>query len=513
MTGQRHRGRDAGGRRRPGVEESATNRGGVVAALALVLLNVTCVAAAVQAEAATAPEPVGGPGAVTPVLSPRRVPSLIAAPVADRRLQQALDGLVARTPGTSCLVVNAGGRRVFTHNPDVALVPASLQKLVTATAALEVLGPDATYRTVVAAATEPDDGVVRGELYLVGGGDPLLMTDAYEASFERQPQIRTDLEALADQVVDAGVREVQGSVVGDESRYDRIRYVDGWPPRFIEQDQTGPLSALAVNDNFVAFPPVFDAAVPDEEAAPEPAVHAAAVLTDLLRARGVVVAGSPAAGGAPSDAVELAGVESPPLRDVATQMLRESDNMTAELVLKELGVRLGAGGSTPTGAAAVSAEIAGMPELAPGQARTVVADGSGLSDGNRQSCGSLQNLLDRAGPGSELGQGLAVAGQSGTLAERFLDPPLTGRLRAKTGTLNQVAALAGFLETVPGASVSFTYIVNLTGDDRVGEAELALQTDLALALAVYPQGPALAELGPQGPVPAPPPPPPPQPPG
>lgn len=493
--GDRHPGSQAG------PAQAATNRTGVVAALALVLLNVVCVAAAVQAEADTSPEPIGGPAAVTPVLSPRRVPSLIAAPVADRRLQQALAALVARTPGTSCLTVHAGGRPVFTHNPDIALVPASLQKLVTATAALEVLGPDVTYRTVVAAAAEPDDGVLGGELYLVGGGDPLLMTDAYEASFERQPQIRTDLEALADQVVEAGVREVQGSVIGDESRYDRTRYVDGWPPRFIEQDQTGPLSALAVNDNFVAFPPVFDAAVPDEEAAPEPAVHAAAVLTDLLRARGVVVAGSPAAGGAPPDVVEIASVASPPLRDVATQMLRESDNMTAELVLKELGVEAGGGGSTTAGAAAVSAGIAAIPELAPASAGTVVADGSGLSGENRQSCGSLQDLLDRAGPGSELGQGLPVAGQSGTLAERFVDAPLAGRLRAKTGTLNQVAALAGFLETVPGASVSFTYIVNLAADDRVGEAELALQTDLALALAMYPQGPALAELGPEDPPP------------
>ncbi len=483
-----------GERRRP--RRLTQGRVGALCVLVLVALGAGGTAAAVRIESAGTASALGAAVPATPVLSARRVPALIAAPVADRRLDAALADLVARTPGSSCLTVHVSGRRVFAHNPDQALVPASLQKLVTATAALEALGPDATYSTSVVASAEPVDGVLAGDLYVVGGGDPLLMTDAYEAHFERQPQIRTDMEALADRVVEAGLREVQGSVLGDESRYDRTRYVDLWPPRFVEQDQTGPLSALAVNDNFVAFPPTPDTFVPDEEPAPEPARHAAAVLTDLLRARGVRIARDPGAGGAPAGATALAAVESPAMRDVTTQMLRESDNMTAELVVKELGLAAGTTGSTAAGTAAVVAELAGVAELAALAPNTVVADGSGLAEENRQSCASVQAMLDRAGPESILGRGLSVAGESGTLAMRFLDTPLAGRLRAKTGTLNQVAALAGFLDTIPGASVSFASIVNVAAQDRVGEAELALQFDLAMILARYPEGPALADLGP-----------------
>jgi D-alanyl-D-alanine carboxypeptidase/D-alanyl-D-alanine-endopeptidase (penicillin-binding protein 4) len=128
---------------------------------------------------------------------------------------------------------------------------------------------------------------------------------------------------------------------------------------------------------------------------------------------------------------------------------------------------------------------------------SVVVDGSGLSLDNRQSCVVFQTILDAAGPSSAIADGLAVAGETGTLARRFLDSPVTGRLRAKTGTLNLVTALAGYLDTTPGAQLSFTFMVNLLEPDRVDLADLALQDDLVAALATYPEGPSLDELGPR----------------
>lgn len=464
----------------------------VASALAVVAMLAFGAAAAVEASETTA-EPLGGPAPVTPVLSARRVPGLIAAPVADRRLTSALDGLVARQSGTTCLTVSSSGRTVYAHAPDVALVPASIEKLFTAVAALEVLGPDHRLRTRVLAAAPPVAGVVTGDLWLVGGGDPLLATDPYLARFRRQPQIATDAEALADAVAAAGVTQVGGAVVGDESRFDSVRYVGAWPARFIEQDQSGPISALTIDDNWATFPPSPEVAVPDESPAPDPPAHAAGVLTGLLAQRGVAVAAPPAAGVAPPDAIELAAIDSPPMAQLVAQMLRESDNQTAEVLVKEIAVARGRPGTTADGVAAI-AEVLG--ELGLPVAGSVVADGSGLADTNRHTCELVQAVLDRGGPESPIGAGLAVAATSGTLERRFVGTPLAGRLQAKTGTLNTVTALAGFLATDPGAQVTFAFVVNLAPEERVDDADLALQEELALILLRYPEGPPLDALGP-----------------
>ena len=128
---------------------------------------------------------------------------------------------------------------------------------------------------------------------------------------------------------------------------------------------------------------------------------------------------------------------------------------------------------------------------------SVVTDGSGLGDGNALSCALVQALLERSGPDSAIGRGLPVAGETGTLHERYVGVDATGRLAAKTGTLNQATALAGFVDTLAGSRLTFSWIVNLDGDDVVDEGDLAIQDDLAEVLVSYPQGPALAELGPR----------------
>jgi D-alanyl-D-alanine carboxypeptidase/D-alanyl-D-alanine-endopeptidase (penicillin-binding protein 4) len=128
---------------------------------------------------------------------------------------------------------------------------------------------------------------------------------------------------------------------------------------------------------------------------------------------------------------------------------------------------------------------------------SLVVDGSGLGDGNALSCALVVAVLDRSGRDSAIGRGLAVAGETGTLHERFLGTDAAGRMVAKTGTLNQVTALAGFVDTVGGAQLTFSWIVNAQGEDVVDESDLAIQDDLAEVLVTYPQGPPLAELGPR----------------
>ena len=423
---------------------------------------------------------------VTPVLSVRRLPTVVAEPIAARRLAADLRAAVADLPPSTCLAVS-GPDLTFGHRADEPMIPASTQKLLTATAALEVLDPDLRFRTTVVAAGEPAGGVVPGDLTLVGGGDPLLATADYASRFRRQPQLLTDLDELAAAVHEAGVRRIEGSVVGDERRYDTTRYVAGWPRRYIDNETIGPMSALAVNDGFARYPTSTDRDVPLEPAA-QPAVDAAAVLTRLLEARGVDVVGAPGAGAAPEDGVEVAAIESAPLPEVVGQLLEESDNATAELLLKELG-RASGRASTAGGAAVVLdvVEDVGAP---------VVADGSGLSLDDRVTCQLLVDLLDRPDTGDAIVDRLPRAGESGTLAERFQGTPLEGVLRAKTGTLSTVAGLAGVVED-DDPPLSFALLVNTVAP--VPASVSGLQQRVAEALASWPRVPDVTVLGPQAP--------------
>jgi D-alanyl-D-alanine carboxypeptidase/D-alanyl-D-alanine-endopeptidase (penicillin-binding protein 4) len=475
--------------------------------LVAVLVGAAIVVVLNERESSATSTSSSSPGPATPVLSARRVAPLLTTPVADRRLNAALAGFMTQVPGTSCLTVRIEGREIFTDDPDVPLVPASVEKLVTATVALELIPADFRYRTAVRAAAPPQGGVVAGDLYLVGSGDPLIMTDDYEDTFRHPPEASTDLEGFADAIVAAGVQVVQGGVLADESRYDNLRSVPLWPARYAGQNVTGPLGALMFNDGFVSVTPeppapetddgeepAPNAAPPQQrEPSPDPAAHAAAVLTGLLEARGVDVQGFPAAAVAPPGLVEVAGIDSPPFEDVVGQMLLTSDNTTAELLTKELGVSFGGAGTTAAGVEVMRATLAdlGLP-----MAGVQLVDGSGLADVNQLTCGLVQGLLDHAGPASFIGAALPVAGETGTLAERFEGSTVQGRLRAKTGTLRQATALAGYIDTTT-ATVSFAYVVNLGGGDLVNATDRRLQRELGEIIARYPEAPPLAEVGPQ----------------
>jgi D-alanyl-D-alanine carboxypeptidase/D-alanyl-D-alanine-endopeptidase (penicillin-binding protein 4) len=462
------------------------------AVLAVTALGTGTAAGLQERAARTEADPVGGPTVVTPVLSARRLPTVVAAPVADRRLRADLAEWAASAPSPSCAtVVDPDGAIVLAHEPAAVLIPASTTKLLTAAAALHVLGPEHRFRTVVRGAA-PVDGVVAGDLHLVGGGDPVLATDAYADRFPRQPQLRTDIAALADAVVAAGVRRVEGSVVGDETRYDAQRYVPGWPDRYLDQNVVGPLSALSVNDSFSRYPGDGGDVL---EPAEDPATHAAAVLTLLLAERGVEVAGPPRAAPSP-DLPALGALESAPLPEVLDQLLRESDNMVAELLVKELGRTVG----DPTTAGGAAVVVSALAELGLDPEGLVVADGSGLSTDNRLTCRHLTDVLGHPEVGEDLQGGLAVAGESGTLVDAFGGTSLEGVLAAKTGSLNAVAGLAGTVADDDGA-LTFAYVAN-DPDGRIDEGPVrAAQAALGQILLAWPQVPDVEALGPEDPRP------------
>jgi D-alanyl-D-alanine carboxypeptidase/D-alanyl-D-alanine-endopeptidase (penicillin-binding protein 4) len=445
---------------------------------------------------------VGGPAAAraetaavsgTPVLTPRRLPAVLAHLVGDARLRAGLDAAVhdpsrGAPPDRTCLVVRVGDRPFSAWNPTLPLAPASTLKLTVALAALDVLGPDRRFVTEVRATAHPVDGVVHGDLWLVGSGDPLLETDDYVAAFQHQPQVRTRYEDLADRLVASGVRRVEGRVAGDESRYDTQRHIPTWKPRYLTDFEAAPMSALVVNDGATAWTPHPPLDV--HGATDAPAAHAGSVLVGLLHARGVEVAGGVAVGRVPAGAgIRVASVTSPPLVEVVGEMLRESDNTTAELLVKEMGRKGGRGGTTAAGLAVVRDALAarGLPV---DQLHAV--DGSGLDVGNRVTCELLVDLLRAAGQDGALARGLAVAGQTGTLSKRFLGTPVAGHLAAKSGSIKGVAALAGFASGRDGVTLTFAVIVNGVADDHA----FALQNGVAPLLVAYPDVPAADELAP-----------------
>jgi serine-type D-Ala-D-Ala carboxypeptidase/endopeptidase (penicillin-binding protein 4) len=426
--------------------------------------------------------------AATPLWSVRRVPEPVVEAVGAQHLQAALD---AAAPGDgTCFVVSAGNHTLASHAADTPLIGASTQKLLVAAAALSVLGPDSTFQTRALASGPPDNGVV-DQLWLVGGGDPVLATGDYAAFVQSQPKtkgdVTTSLESLADAIVAKGVNSIPGGVVGDDSRYDKQRYVPTWKDSYRTDGEVGPISALTVNDGFSTWSPSRKAAVDD------PTRNAAAELTDLLQARGVQV-GSPGTGVAPGGATEIATVTSPPLRDVVHSMLSSSDNLTAEMLTKELGLQTSKQGTTEAGVAATTAKLKqlGVP-LADGSLK----DGSGLDRGNRVTCGNLVATLSLAQRPEfvTLYDGLPVAGRNGTLVGDFIGTALEGNFRGKTGSLDGVTGLTGVFDLA--RRVQFAFLDNGQFSETQG---MAIREGIGDIVGRYPDSPPVDALVPPPPV-------------
>ncbi len=406
------------------------------------------VAARVNARESSAP--VKPPS--TKVLSVRRAPETLSTVTRLGLVRRALVPVTQQIPGGSCISVEWLGSNLVSVRSDDAFIPASTQKIVTAAVALETLGADYRFSTNVFA-TGMASGAAQ-DLYLVGGGDPLIVRNEYVAT-EKFPTFNgTSLEKLADSLVGAGLTSVTGSIVGVDSRYDQIRFLDAWPTSF-NAVEAGPLGALVVNDGAVIGEPM----KPDN-----PAVAAAAELRSLLAARGVYVAQEPRYEAVvPNNATQIASIQSASLTAIVKEMLVNSDNNTAELLVKELGYVKKKTGSTSAGLAVIQDQLAAW-KMPTG---STIADGSGLSSNNRTSCANLMALLTRFE--KQMPDLLAVAAQTGTLRTVFEGSSMADRLVGKTGTLTGIKALSGYLPLQGNSPVRFTLIMNRNGIDNQGE--------------------------------------------
>ena len=322
---------------------------------------------------------------------------------------------------TAALVVDLQtGATLFSDHEGLSLAPASNEKLAVTYAALAGLGPQFRIETDVVGRGYQDGTAWRGSLLLVGHGDPMLSSRG--------------LASLARQVRAAGITRVTGAVFGDESFFDARRTAPGWKSWFYV-NESPPLSALTVDRDVYAG-----------RVSRNPALSAALLFRTALRRAGVVVAGGAGVGVDRGDSLPLASVESPPLAAIVRYMDLESDNFTAELLLKQLGALRAEPGTTAGGAAFVWQTLAdtGIP-----LAGVRIADGSGLSLLDRVTARELTGVLRAAWADPDVKPAffaaLPVAGVSGTLSKRMRRLPARGNVVAKTGSTSNASALSGYV--------------------------------------------------------------------
>jgi serine-type D-Ala-D-Ala carboxypeptidase/endopeptidase (penicillin-binding protein 4) len=339
-----------------------------------------------------------------------------------RKLAAALRVAHVAPSRTGALAVDmVTGRTIYAHNLTRPLIPASNEKLAVTYGALVAFGPAYQFETEVVGEGEQEGTLWRGDLILKGYGDPTLST--------------LRLHALAGQVRAAGITRVTGRLVGDESYFDSRRTAPGWKSWFFI-NESPPLSALTVDRGRYRG-----------RTSRNPALAAAEVFREALRAAGISIAGRTLVGKAAEDALPLAASSSVPLEHVLRFMNRESDNFTAEVLLKQLGTQLSDQGTTLAGSAVVRQILA---EQQIPLAGVRIVDGSGLSRLNRLTPATLVGLLRKSYDDPLLRDvvvsSLPVAGRTGTLRRRMRGSAAAGRVVAKTGTTREASALAGYVK-------------------------------------------------------------------
>lgn len=410
-----------------------------------------------------------GPQVGTPLFAARRLPTLVSAPLTTTVIKQKLATVAAQVPAGSCLGALADGQVVGAANPDVAVIPASTMKIVTAAVALDRLGDDYRFTTNVYGTLV--DGRVTGDLVMVGGGDPVLATPKFrDASKTFRYYVSTPFTALEDivgQLRKKGVRVLNGGLVGDGSRYDGDPLLVSWP-----KSQVSPIGGLVINDTRIRYD--------DESYGSDPAKHAVEQLGAIMKDRIVTNGAVSSSGKLPEGLDLLASVQSAPLKDIVAAMLTRSENSIAEMLFREIGYKATGSGSFSSSAQAVTETLTSWGVPMDG---VVIHDGSGLDRGDHLTCQALISILSHGGPSSNLAAGLAVPGK-GTLFDKFLTSAVKDRLRAKTGTLTGVRALAGFVTSSAQHSVTFALILNSADAEPKADK---LWSVLADAMASFPQ--------------------------
>jgi serine-type D-Ala-D-Ala carboxypeptidase/endopeptidase (penicillin-binding protein 4) len=387
----------------------------------------------------------------------------------------------------------ASGAVLWSSNAGSPAKPASTAKLATAVAALTVLGPDARFTTRVVAGATP------GSVVLVGGGDPTLAAGPPPASDYPQPATLAALAAATARSLRAqGAAAVRLSY--DTSLFTGPLLAPGWTADYVSTGNVTPITSLEVDQGRLT-----PSGAPEDADDPgnyrprsfTPAADAAGVFASFLHADGITVSGPVAEGTAAAAGAGAAGaggtatvaaVASPPLSDIVGWMLRESNNVIAEDLARQVALHTGAAASFSGAAGAVTKVLASL-----GISGGIhLVDGSGLSPDDRITPAALTSLVALASGAAHPRlrsaiTGMPVAGFSGTLAPGqsvfgHFKAPALGVVQAKTGNLDTVAAMAGLAYDRQGQVLAFAFMADQVAPASLNQAAAAIDA-MATALA------------------------------
>jgi serine-type D-Ala-D-Ala carboxypeptidase/endopeptidase (penicillin-binding protein 4) len=432
------------------------------------------------------------------------------------------------------------GLRLYDRNSGKLMVPASNMKIVTLAAAAKSMGWETRFATMLETSASVEGGVLRGDLYVRGGGDPTINT--------RNGRGAAVFAEWTSALSAAGIRKIDGRIIGDDNLFDDEGLGAGWAWDYLQYGYAAPVGALQYNEDVAdlvvtpgpaagaaalvtlspgsgltlsnktttaaagtpetidyrrlldrpvlevfgvvplptaANPAGTETRVPGRQVAVvNPTVYFVQSLKNALVARGIEVTG---------DAVDLDDLsalppaidrrtiirsESPPLREIASVMMKVSQNLYADTLLKALGAAVGGTGTVAAGRDAV---LAALRDWKIDERSLVMADGSGLSRYDYVTADFITSLLERmyADPRHRdpFMATFAVAGKEGTVATRLRKTRAEGNARVKTGSISNMRALSGYVQTRDGETLAFSIIAN---DFVIPAATVNWITDLAV---------------------------------
>jgi D-alanyl-D-alanine carboxypeptidase/D-alanyl-D-alanine-endopeptidase (penicillin-binding protein 4) len=395
---------------------------------------------------------------------------------------------------------------LFQHKQSDLFIPASNVKLITTAVALKELGPDYRFKTELYSLENIQDGVLKGDLYIKGFGDPKLVTE--------------QLWLLASDLKNFPVTEIQGSLIADESYFDLERRIKTWKKSFGSEPYNAPLGALSFNFNTVkllasagkkAGDKVDVILEPDSDYTKlinrsvtrrrgrkyrlivdrtgkkgvdqikvagglrkgtklakyylnisYPAIYTAKTFKSFLSKVGVTLRGKTKIGVVPDKAKLIVKHRSEPLSVIIRGLNKFSNNFVAEQLVKSIGAaNEGVPGTTKKGLKAINLYLK---NLGFEEGSYHLDDGSGLSRTDRLTpdilIATLENVYDNWETYPEFISSLAVMGQEGSVKKRYFNHPRKGTVRVKTGTLDSVSALSGYFQTLDGERMAFSIIMN-----------------------------------------------------
>ncbi len=449
---------------------------------------------------------------------------------------------------------------VFEENAEKYFMPASNMKSYTVAAAIEKLSPDFRFVTSVFAPAMPDaNGVVKGDLSIYGRGDVSFSTAFYEGDYYK------GLDALAEKIVQAGVKRIEGNLVGDESYFTGNPIPQSWEWEDLQWYYGAEISALPVNDNAVDLfvrpgainspcavqilpanavmkivnrcvtsaagvkrdiqiikkidqntveiggtMPLDDKEFKGYLAVSRPAQLFVEMLRGRLIQKGVVITGQNKIINAADKAiltvassvppVEITKLESPPLSLIAAKTMKPSQNTYTETILWTLGEQIGRKQEiifatdetaikklqqTPSADVGVKTVQKFLNEIGVAPDSVVQWDGSGLSRHNLitpASAVALYTFMSKSRYAAVWRDALTIGGTDGTLKNRFKNTMAAGNVRGKTGTIDQVSSLSGYVTTASGERMVFSILVNGVNDVSVRQAAI---DEIVVALAIF----------------------------